>query len=251
MTDAELAARLRANLVAYKQFQTERGTLSGLTLPGAWAFAIADQPDRVHPQQVLYEDAGALEAALPAIEGFYRGLGVRFWRVLVPPGDSAVERMLSRAGYVPREGVPAMGYRLTGTTLEAPRVALERMETMRELIPLNAEVFGPEVRIPFLPWHHQPHAPIRILGVREGGRLVSGGLTYDSGDTAGIYLMATATSARGRGLASEVVRGMLLDAQARGLSAAVLQATPQGHSVYQRMGFRDLERWTSWAHLSS
>jgi GNAT superfamily N-acetyltransferase len=249
VTDAELAARLRANIVAYKQFQTERGTLRGLSLPGAWAFAIAEQPDLVNPQQVLYADARTLEAALPALEAFYRGLGVRLWRVLVPPGDAAAQQLLDRAGYVPRALVPAMGLHLTGAALEPPRVALERMETLRELIPLSAEAFGPEVRVPSLPWHHQAYASLHILGVREGGRLVSGGLTYDMGDTAGIYLMSTALCARGRGLASEVVRGLLRDAQARGLSAAVLQATPQGHRLYQRVGFRNLETWTSWVRL--
>lgn len=251
MTDAELAARLRANLVAYKQFQTERGTLRALTQPGAWAFAIPDQPDRAHPQQVLYTDTGSLRAALPAIEGFYRGLGVRFWRVLVPPGDSATEQLLDRAGYVPRDRQPAMGFRLADARLEAPRLKLERLETMRELVLLNVEAAGAGARIPILPWHSEPHASLHLLGVREDGRLISGGAAYDAGDTAGIYLMATTPSARGRGLASEVVRGLLLEAQARGMAAAVLQASALGHRAYQRVGFRDLETWTSWVHLAT
>ncbi|HEX8697611.1 MAG TPA: GNAT family N-acetyltransferase [Myxococcaceae bacterium] len=250
MTDAELAARLRANLVAWKQFQTERGTLRALTQPGAWAFAIPDQPDRVHPQQVLYTDSGALRAALPAIEDFYRGLGVRFWRVLVPPGDSATEQLLDGAGYVPRDRQPAMGFHLAGARLEAPRLKLEPLETMRELVLLNEEVAGPGVRIPIQPWHAAPQATLHVLGVRENGRLLSGGMAFDAGDTVGIYLMATALSVRGRGLASDVMRGMLLEAQARGRTAAVLQTTPLGHRVYQRIGFRDLETWTSWAHLA-
>lgn len=146
MTDAELAARLRANLVAWKQFQTERGTLRALARPGAWAFAIPDQPDRVHPQQVLYTDTGSPRAALPAIAGFYRDLSVRFWRVQVPPGDSAPEQLLHHAGYVPRDRQPAMGLRLADAWLEAPRLALERLETMQELVLLNVEAVGAGTR---------------------------------------------------------------------------------------------------------
>lgn len=236
-------------MVAYKQFQAEHGPMRALTLPGAWAFALPQEPEQLQPQQVLYRDAGALEAALGDLEDFYRGLGVRFWRVLVPAGDTDAERLLARAGYGPRERVPAMGLSLAGMPLEPPRLPLEQLRTQQELIPLNAEAFGPEVRIRLFPWHHQPHAPLRILGVREGGPLLSGGMSFNAADTAGIYLVSTATTARGRGLASEVMRGLLVDAQARGMATAVLQATPLGHGVYQRLGFQDLETWTSWVHL--
>jgi ribosomal protein S18 acetylase RimI-like enzyme len=248
VTDAELAERLRSNLVAWKLFQTERGTLRSLTQPGVWAFAIPAQPGQVRPQQVLYTDTQALRAALPAIEGFFRGLGVRLWRVQVPQKDSATAQLLTTAGYEPREQQPVMGMSLAGARLEAPQLRLERLETMRELALLNTEVAGPEARPPMLPWHSEPQASLHILGVREGGRLISGGLAYAAGDTTGIYLMATLASARGQGLASEVLRGLLLEAQARGISHAVLQASPMGHRAYQRLGFRDLELWTSWVH---
>jgi hypothetical protein len=45
------------------------------------------------------------------------------------------------------------------------------------------------------------------------------------------------------------MRGLLIEARARGMAAAVLQATSLGHGVYQRLGFRDLETWASWVHL--
>jgi ribosomal protein S18 acetylase RimI-like enzyme len=246
VTDAELAARLRANLVAYKLFQSERGTLRALSRPGAWAFAIAEQPDMPHPQQVFFTDTESLRAALPAIEDFYRGLGVRFWRVQVPQGDSATARLMEQAGYEPRQQVPAMGLSLTGAPLQAPRLTPEPLETLRELVLLNAQESGPLVRIPTLPWHSQPQPSMHLLGLRQGGQLLSGGMAYDAADTTAIYLMATASSARGRGLASDVLRGLLLAAQARGLAAAVLQSTPAGHGLYRRLGFKDLELWTSW-----
>jgi ribosomal protein S18 acetylase RimI-like enzyme len=235
-------------MVAYKQFQAAHGPMRALCFPGAWAFASPAQPERLGPQQVLYEDAGALEARLPAIEDFFRSLGVRFWRVYVPRGDTAAERLLTHARYEPREAMPAMGMSLAGAALEAPRVTLEQLPTQQELIPLNAEAFG-DPKILLMPWHHQSYAPMHSLGLREGGQLLSCGMAFDAGDTTGIYLVATATSARGRGLASEVTRGLLLEAQARGQAAAVLQATALGRGVYQRVGLRDVGVWNSWVHV--
>lgn len=246
MTDAELTARLRANLVAYKRFQAEQGPMRAWALPGVWAFALPEHPEHLHPQQVLYEDTGSLEAALPALEDFFRGHGVSRWRVQVPLVDTASEQLLGRLGYQPDELVPAMGYPLDEGPGPAPRLPLERLTTQEELIPLNAEAFAPRSKILFHPWHRRSFSELHLLGLREDGRLLSCGLSFDLGDTAGIYLVATSHAARGRGLASEVMRGLLADAQARGCVAAVLQATSLGHGVYRRLGFRDLGAWTNW-----
>jgi ribosomal protein S18 acetylase RimI-like enzyme len=76
--------------------------------------------------------------------------------------------------------------------------------------------------------------------------VLAGGLALDAGEATGIYLVATATAARRRGLASEVMRGLLVQARARGLAAAVLQSSPQGLGLYTRLGFREVDCWTSW-----
>jgi hypothetical protein len=246
VTDAELTSRLRDNIVAYRQFQVTHGSLRGLALPGVWAFAQIDHPESLSQQQVFFEDAGALEAALAPLEAFYRSYGVRLWRVQVPPGNAAAERALTRAGYQPQDVIPAMGLCLADTPLAPPGIPLEQLQAQEELIPLNAEAFGPGVPFSLHPWHARSYAHVHLRGVREGGRLVAGGLAYDLGDTAGIYLVATAIASRGRGLASEVMRGLLLDAHARGRTAAVLQATELGHGVYRRVGFRDLGAWMNW-----
>jgi GNAT superfamily N-acetyltransferase len=246
VTDAELTARLRTSVVAYKQLQATHGLLRALALPGVWAFAQPARPELLQPQQAFFEDAGALEAALAPLEDFYRGQQVPRWRVQVPPGNAAAEQALARRGYQPQGSSGAMGLSLADTDLEPPSLPLERLQHQEELVPLNAEAFGPRVFLPLEPWHSHPQARMHLLGVREGGRLLSGGLAYDVEDTAGIYLVATAPRARGRGLATEVMRGLLMDARARGCAAAVLQSTELGFNVYRRVGFRDLGAWVDW-----
>ncbi|KFE68316.1 GNAT family N-acetyltransferase [Hyalangium minutum] len=245
MTDAELDGRLRANITAFKQFQASQGSLRSLTLPGLAAFAQPNHPQLMGQQQVFFHDTEALRAALPTLEDFYRSHGVQLWRVWVPPGNP-VGPALERAGYRPEGSTPAMGLSLADTPLTPPSLPLEELPSQEELIPLNAEAFGPSAAFELRPWHSQPYGPVRIRGIREAGRLIAAGLSFDVEDTAGIYLVATAPSARKRGLATEVMRGLLLDARARNQRAAVLQSTVQGHSVYLRMGFRDLGDWVNW-----
>lgn len=251
VTDAELAARLRANIVAYKQFQAAQGGLRHVLLPGVWAFAQPSHPETLFQQQVLFEDPGALETVLPQLEDFYRDQGIRRWRVPLPPGSSAAEPCLARVGYRPEEGgTVAMGVCFEDTPLEPPAVALEVLQTQEELIPLNEAAFGPGTSIHLEPWHSQSFPQLFMRGVREHGQLLTAGLSHDCGDTAGIYLVATSNAARRRGLATELMRGLLLDARERGRVAAVLQSTELGRGVYQRVGMRDLGVWVDWVrHL--
>jgi GNAT superfamily N-acetyltransferase len=95
-------------------------------------------------------------------------------------------------------------------------------------------------------WAARPAPAVHPLLVRERGRALAGGLSIDLGDTAGIYLVATARAARRRGLASAVMWGLLREARARGVAAAVLQSTPMGLPLYQHLGLREVDRWTNW-----
>ena len=245
MTNAELAARLLTNIVAFKQFQARHGYLRGMILPGLWAFAQPAFPQVIYQQQIFFEHDAALMAALPALEDFYRSHGVPLWRVWVPPGSPTGEA-LGRAGYHSEGGFPAMGLGLEDAPLAPPGIPLEPLPSQEELIPLNEEAFGAGSGMEVQPWHRQPYAHVHPLGAREGGRLAVGGMAFDVEDTAGIYLVATALFARGQGLATGLMRGLLLQARARGRTAAVLQSTAMGYAVYRRVGFRDLGTWANW-----
>ncbi len=245
MKDVELIARLRANIIAYKQLQTV-GSVRSLTLPGVWAFALPSRPEAAHQHRVLYESAQALLGALGALEEFYRLHGIGNWHVQVPAGDAEVQQLLARRGHSPGEVIPAMGITLADLSLRPPALPVERVRTQEELALLNAEAFGRNMSTALSPWHSQRLPQIHVCLLREEGRVLSGGLAHDLGDTTGIYMMATATDARRRGLAAEVLRALLGDARDRGQRAVVLQATALGHPVYRKMGFRDLEAWTCW-----
>jgi len=62
-------------------------------------------------------------------------------------------------------------------------------------------------------------------------------LAYFSAEVAGINFVSTLPAYRGKGMASILVRSALSEARERGYRYAVLQSSPMGASVYQRIGF--------------
>jgi GNAT superfamily N-acetyltransferase len=246
MNDVELAALLRANIIAYKQLQVASSPLRGLALSGVWAFALPAQPEVLHQHRVLYESAQALAGALGALEDFYRGHGIPHWHVQVPSGDTEVEQLLARSGHSPGEIIPAMAISLADLPFGPPTLAVERTKKQDELALLNAEAFGRAKPTASHSRYSQTYPQIHVCLLREEGRVLSGGLAHDLGDITGIYMMATATDARRRGLGAQVLRALLADARDRGQRVAVLQATELGYPLYRQMGFRDLGAWTCW-----
>jgi GNAT superfamily N-acetyltransferase len=69
------------------------------------------------------------------------------------------------------------------------------------------------------------------------GEPVATATLYCAAGVAGIYDVCTVPSARQQGIGSAIVMTLLLDARAMGYPLAVLQATPKGQSIYQRLGF--------------
>lgn len=56
----------------------------------------------------------------------------------------------------------------------------------------------------------------------------------------GVYTVATAEAARGKGIGRAVTLAAYLYGKARGYKTGVIQSSPQGHPVYSRLGFRDV-----------
>ncbi|MFP2963925.1 GNAT family N-acetyltransferase [Myxococcus sp. 1LA] len=246
MTNAELSARLLTHVIDFKHLQRERGTLRHRGLPGVDAFGLPEHPEHLRAQQVFFHDAGALRDALPALTDFYQGLGVPAWRVAVRPEDTEGRRVLTDAGFHPDAvRMDAMGLALEDVPDAPPDLALEASETQDDMVAINKRTWsalGGQLDV----WLRPPPLHVHTLVAKEAGVPLACGMARDVGDTAGIYMVATVPEARGRGLAAQVMRGLHHQARARGMTAAVLQATPEARPLYQRLGYRDLGAWESW-----
>ena len=70
------------------------------------------------------------------------------------------------------------------------------------------------------------------------GRIVTTGLLFLAGGTAGIYDIATREDARRQGFGAAMFHFLLNEGKKAGASSFVLQASPDGLSIYKRAGFQ-------------
>ncbi|MDQ2910051.1 MAG: GNAT family N-acetyltransferase [Actinomycetota bacterium] len=79
---------------------------------------------------------------------------------------------------------------------------------------------------------------------RVDGRDVSTAVGFTIGGTTGIFSVATPEEHRGRGYGAAITAHAVRDGFAAGADLAGLQSSPMGESVYRRLGFREVERYT-------
>jgi ribosomal protein S18 acetylase RimI-like enzyme len=93
-------------------------------------------------------------------------------------------------------------------------------------------------------------APLRhYLGYVDGKPVATSQLFLGAG-VAGVYCVTTLPEARGRGVGAALTFAGLRDARAMGYRVAILQATPMGAPVYQRMGFQDTGRLSHYEFIN-
>lgn len=88
---------------------------------------------------------------------------------------------------------------------------------------------------------------VRVWLASHDGVPVSKIGIHISGSVAGIYGVATTERGRGKGLASLLTNVALRATAEAGLRASVLHSTPMAHSMYQRLGYRDVATFELWA----
>jgi ribosomal protein S18 acetylase RimI-like enzyme len=247
--DAELARRHAAtHRAAYRVIAG--GSPDGRVLEldgGVQAAVVPAVPERSVFNAVLFNDREPLLASLGELDRRYRGAGVRAWTVWTRPGDDATPAALEAAGHV-HDGAPML---MAGTLDEVdlePRAELQlaRPGDWAALARCNEAAFGlaPGTFGPGLAAIRDPAARAYVA-LQDGEPVVAAGTVLSEGD-AGVVFVGTLPSARGRGLASELMRHALREARAAGAETTSLEASPMGEPVYARLGYRSLGRLGMW-----
>jgi N-acetylglutamate synthase len=180
---------------------------------------------------------------ITAIQEFMSGRGVP-WVLWARPGvaDDLV-RAGRGVGLVDRDGPPAMGLLpIPGLPAIPPELTVEvvdgvpGLEAHRHLMSRAFEI--PEgLMAGLLPDTLLESDEFTILLGKVSGQPVSTSLLSMSGDTAGVYNVATPNEHQRRGYGAALTWAAIGEGVRRGADRAILQASPAGLPVYERMGF--------------
>jgi predicted GNAT family acetyltransferase len=98
----------------------------------------------------------------------------------------------------------------------------------------------------------EPLPPGRLIAYRADykGRPASVALALHHGEDCGVSFVATAPNARRRGLATDVMHRVALDAREAGCTSATLQATNLGEKLYRALGYRKVSDMQLWERRS-
>ena len=214
---------------------------------GVVAAVVPAAPERAVVNAVLYRDAEGLEAAYDELAAAYREIGAK-WTVWVPPGDEAAGRLLEGRGHVLDAQPMAMARGLDGVE-RPPADAITEWSangSVAEVGEINdrAYTFGTDSFSRSL--QSLPDGAANVYVARDDGRAIGCLVTVDHERNSEVQMVAVVPEARGRGITRKLLGHALADAAEGGSETSTLIATPAGYPVYERLGFRPLERFSMW-----
>ena len=216
---------------------------SALERSGVTGGIVPEMPDRSVVNAVVYEDAGELESQLGGVAGAYDEAGVDAWGVWAHESDDRARGALEAAGSVFDSEPMVMGRELAGMEEPGPdELDLVTDPDVAAVSEVLMPVYGWERFDTAMRWYDGYHPYLALVDGRPAATL---GVHDHDGD-AYVTWVGTIEDARGRGLASLLMRRALVDARERGCTTTTLIATRMGHPVYARLGYREFGRLQMW-----
>ena len=247
MNDDALYRRACDGLLGFYRFMAEASPGASLwERDGLSAFVSPKTPERSFCNAVNYADPAALIAALPELEQVYEDAGVRAWTVWVHARDRDVAAKLAAAGHVLDANPAAMAAELDRFEARpSPQVDIRPGASAVEVARINDAAYGYDGDFEEM-LTTLPEGSYELYVARVDGEPWACTGAFRHGDNCDITLVATLPEARGRGLATELMKRALADARELGCSTTTLVATKMGEPIYERLGYRSLGRIEMW-----
>lgn len=214
---------------------------------GVAAAVIPAAPERSVINSVVYRSAGDLERTYDDLAAAYAEFDAN-WTVWVRPGDDRATAFLESRGHFHDANPMGMAHDLEGVE-RPPADALSDWSADGDLAvvgPLNDRAYGLETGSFTNSIRSLPDGASRVYVVREGGEPVACLMMSDHDGNTDVEMVAVVPEARGRGISALLLRHALADAVERGCESSTLVATELGYPVYERLGFRPLDRIPMW-----
>jgi len=217
---------------------------------GVVAAVVPAAPERAVVNAVLYRSADGLEAAYDELGAAYEEIGAK-WTVWVAPGDDASAALLESRGHYLDARPMAMARELDGVERPPPD-ALANWTAEGELTAVGrvndrSYTFGTDSFSRSLQTLPDGAAHVYVAS-DEAGEPIGCLTVVDHHGNSEVQLVAVVPEARGQGITRRLLGHALADAAERGSETSTLIATPLGYPVYERLGYRPLERVAMWEH---
>jgi len=215
---------------------------------GVLAAVVPAAPERAVVNAVLYRSAHGLEAAYEDVAAAYDEIGAK-WTVWVRPGDDTAAALLESRGHYLDAQPMAMARELDGVE-RPPGDALTNWTAAGQFAELGqvndrSYTFGTDSFSRAL--HTLPDDVAHVYVARDQAGGPIGCLTVvDHAGNSEVQMVAVVPEARGQGITRKLLGHALADAAERGSETSTLIATPLGYPLYERVGFRPLERVAMW-----
>lgn len=245
MDDARLTALAYESLHPFYELMAAGAPTSRIErMRDVLACVVPSVPERSFMNGVVYDDAGALEEALPGLARLYDDAGVNAWTVWTKAGDRRAAEVLERAGHVLDATPVAMAMPLAEWEQVPGRGAEVGAIDVGGLTRINDAAYGWNDE--FTRGFSTAKEQLRKYGARIDGTDVACAAWLRCGDDCAVYMVACLPEAQGRGLATDLMIRILGDARAEGCTTTTLQASKAGYPIYLRLGYRDLGRLEMW-----
>jgi ribosomal protein S18 acetylase RimI-like enzyme len=264
MDDAELKARAWAGVVDFTRLVGRHAPGASLyERDGVVASVVPGVPASIINAAIAEEPRAQSADATEAIARVFANAHVGKWGVWIDADDTETAGTLERQGLVLDSTPVLMGAeldRIAEPDDQDPPIITTA--TLADVGRINDLAYGfDEPRIaPVLAGFpssdpggfgattdpSDPQAPSHAHGAHADGELACVAIVHDVGDDAFVTFVATVPHARGRGLASSLLRHALEQARQRGRHTTTLQASKAGQNVYKQIGYRPLGEQHLW-----
>ncbi len=197
---------------------------------------------------VLYTDAASLEQCHAQLAAAYAEAGVKAWTVWVQPTDADTGIMLQARGHH-LDSTPML-FAADIRSLELNPVIeldLDPDPSWRLVAEINDRAHGvlePWSMGAVLQTMRDPSSHLHVA--RADGKPVSALLGREYEADCYFWFVATVPEARGRGIASALMRHALRLAGRRGCTTTTLESTRMAETLYANLGYHALGRYTMW-----